>query len=199
MNTKLIIGIVAVFLGAIIAGIVWYVMSVPSVAPQTSVQQTTTLPISGSITPIGSPSSSATPSQNTAGITLTNQNGSVTAKDFIHNGVTIPDTVNAGKYLLAGNLGYCLSDPQKCQAGLADNFSVYYNSEQQSFIITLTEEPIGQARLGMEKFMLKTLGITEQQMCNLNYIVGVTKYVNSQYVGKNLGFSFCPGATKLPQ
>jgi len=51
----------------------------------------------------------------------------------------------------------------------------------------------------MEQFMLKTLGISQQQLCALNYSVGVTRYVNEQYTAKNLGFSFCPGAVVLPQ
>jgi hypothetical protein len=123
----------------------------------------------------------------------------VLARDFIHNGTTINDTANSGRYLLAGNLGYCTSDPKQCQAVPAKNFSVYYDSTAQSFIITLTEEPIGQARLDAEQFLLTTLGLTQSQMCSLNYLVGVTKYVSEQYAGKNLGFSFCPGATVLPK
>ena len=133
-------------------------------------------------------------------MTLTIQNGgSVIVNDFIHNSVTIPDTANAGRYLLAGNLGYCLSDPQQCQAASSTDFNIYYNSGPQSFTIALTEEPIGQARLDMEQFLLATLGLTEQQLCSLNYLVSVSIHVNSQYAGKNLGFSFCPGATVLPK
>ena len=133
-------------------------------------------------------------------MTLAAQDGStIVVHDFIHNGVTIPDTANTGQYLLAGNLGYCFSDPQQCQAAPSSDFNVYYNSTRQSFIIALTKQPIGQARLDMEQFMLATLGITQQQMCGLNYFVGVTKYINAQFSGKNLGFSFCPGATVLPQ
>ena len=133
-------------------------------------------------------------------MTLTTQNGAaIVTNDFIHNGVTIPDTANAGNYLLAGNLGYCVSNPQQCQAASSTDFTVYYNSTQQSFIIDLIKEPMGQARLDMEQFMSTVLGLTQQQMCSLNYLVGVTRYVNSQFTGKNLGFSFCPGATVLPQ
>lgn len=130
---------------------------------------------------------------------LATQDGIVTVKDFIHNGATISDKTNAERYLLAGNLGYCIIDPQQCQAATTTNFSVYYNSTAQSFIITLTEEPIGQARLDAEQFMFTTLGLTKQQMCSLNYLVGVTKYVSEQYAWDNLGFSFCPGATPLPK
>ncbi|MBU6490888.1 hypothetical protein KGQ25_01895, partial [Patescibacteria group bacterium] len=106
---------------------------------------------------------------------------------------------NPGRYLLAGNLGYCLSNPQQCQAAPSIGFNVYYNSGPQSFTVALTKEPIGQARLAMEQFMLTTLGLTQQQMCSLNYYIGTTYWVNAVYDNKNLGFSFCPGATQLPQ
>ncbi|OGG77964.1 hypothetical protein A3A36_02270 [Candidatus Kaiserbacteria bacterium RIFCSPLOWO2_01_FULL_52_12b] len=198
MNTKLVIWIVGILLGAVIAGVVWYLFFIPkTVLPQSS-GTTTTLPISGSVTPVSS--ASGTPSGVTPTFPLTTQTGDVvSALDFIHNGVTIPDEANVGRYLLAGNLGYCLSDPQKCQAAPAVHFTVYYNSGPKSFLIDLTEEPIGQARLDMEQFMLKTLGLTQAQLCSLNYLVGVSIYVNSQFTGKNLGFSFCPGATVLPK
>lgn len=200
MNTKFTIWTVALFLGVIVVAIVWYVFSTPGTVPQASIPGTApTLPASGT-TVTSVPSGSGMSSGVAPTFPLTTQTGStVLALDFINNGVTIPDAVNPGGYLLAGNLGYCLSDPQKCQAASTTNFSVYYISGSKSFLIDLTEEPIGQARLDMEQFMLKTLGITEQQMCSLNYLVGVTRYVSEQYTGKNLGFSFCPGATLLPQ
>lgn len=197
MNTKLILWIVGILFGAIIISVLWYALFTPKAAPQTT-QPSVTLPTSGSVTP--GMTSSATTSQGIPVITLSIQGGStVVANDFIHNGVTIVDGANSGRYLLAGNLGYCLSDPQKCQAGSAKNFNIFYNNAEQSFTIDLSEEPIGQARLDMEQFMLATLGITEQQMCSLNYYVGVTRYVSEQFAGKNLGFSFCPGATPLPK
>ena len=198
MNTKLLIWIVSVFLGAVVVATVWYFVFAKNVAPETT-QSNTTLPVSGSVAPTPEETSSATSSPIEQKMTLTIQNSEmIVVNDFIHNNVTIPDTANIGRYMLAGNLGYCLSDPQKCQAAQVTNFNVYYNSIPQSFTIALIKEPIGQARLDMEQFMLTTLGITKQQMCNLNYYVGVTRYVNEQYTGKNLGFSVCPGATKLP-
>lgn len=125
--------------------------------------------------------------------------GSVVVKDFINNGSTIPDTANPGRYLLAGDLGYCPEGSNACKAAPAENFLVYYNSDEQSFTIALTDEPLGEARRAAERFMEETLGITKPQLCQLVYYVGVDSYTNEQYAGKNLGFSFCPGATKLPQ
>jgi hypothetical protein len=201
MNTKLIIWIVGLLLGAVGIGVVWYFVAAPSPAPQTTTQPSTTLPVSGSIpSSPSSPSSPGTPTQTVKTMNLATQsNEVVVANDFIQTGVTIVDKADTDRYLLAGNLGYCFSDPQKCRAGPATDFTVYYNSGPQSFTIELTKEPIGQARLDMEQFLLGTLGLSQQQMCSLNYYVGVTIYVNARFTGKNLGFSFCPGATALPQ
>jgi len=46
--------------------------------------------------------------------------------------------------------------------------------------------------------LLQQLGISEQDACRLRYSVSVPFSVNPLYSGKNLGFSFCPGATPLP-
>ncbi len=156
--------------------------------------------------PAAFPSSNTIPSTsfstNPTGGTLTvaSLSGSaIVTNDFIHNGVTIPDTANAGRYLLAGNLGYCLTNPQKCQAGTTTDFNVFYDSTVGSFTIALLKEPLGRVRLEAEQFLMQTLGISQGDMCRLNYYVGTTSNVNPYYDSKNLGFSFCPGATVLPQ
>jgi hypothetical protein len=200
MNTKLIVWIIGIFLGAIIVAVLWYFMYARNDVQQT-VQSSINLPVSDSYTPNPisqlATTSIQSPSQK---IPLPAQNGNIVfVEDFINNGVTMPDAANAGRYMLAGNLDYCLSNPQECQVTSATNYNVYYESKSMSFVIALTEEPIGQARLDMEQFMLATLGVLEQQLCSLNYYVGVTRYLNEQYSGKNLGFSFCPGAVILPK
>ena len=198
MTIKHIIWIVAALFGVAIVIGVLYVFFAPKAVPQVS-EPATTLPGSAP-SDLTSSTSGATPSGATGSMTVAAQDGSqVTVLDFIHNGITILDKVNDGVYMLAGNLGYCLSDPGQCQAAPADNFNVFYNSAPQSFNTVLTKEPIGQARLLMEQFLLSTLGITQSQLCSLKYRVGVTIYVNEQFAGENLGFSFCPGATPLPK
>ncbi len=125
--------------------------------------------------------------------------GSIATNDFIHNGTTIPDTANKGRYLLAGDLEYCVTNPADCKAGSTTDYNIIYDNTSQSFTIALLTEPIGRTRLAAEQFLLQTLGITQEQMCKLNYYVGTTYLINSFYSSKNLGFSFCPDATKLPQ
>lgn len=205
MSTKFISWLAVLILGAAVLGAFWYASSlspsasapqgVPNVGGQSALipQSSVTIPHTTSGSPAVSPQATS------SALTINDQNGAaVPVRDFIHISTTIPDTANTGRYMLAGNLGYC-SDPAKCQAATTTDFTVYYNSGPQSFTIALTQEPIGQARLDMEQFLLSTLGLTEQQLCSLNYYVGVTRYVNAQFTGKNLGFSFCPGAVTLPQ
>lgn len=197
----ILIWIAAAFIGVIIIAALWYVAFAPKPAPQPPSPTPTTLPIGGSISP-GTISPGAVPPAATSSavrtVSLAVKGGTVAANDFINNGTTIPDAANAGRYLLAGDLGFCPTDPQKCQAGPVVGFNIYYDSEHQSFNIALVVEPIGQTRLAMQQYLGTVLGLTEAQMCSLNYLASVPLSINEQYAGKNLGFSFCPGATPLP-
>ena len=121
----------------------------------------------------------------------------MTVKDFLHNKETVPDTVNPGYFYLAGSIGYCLGDGS-CPSGYKTNdFSISFHNADGAFTIELLAEPIAAARAEAELFLLDRLGISQAQMCLLNYWVGVPDSVNATFAGKNLGFSFCPGATQL--
>lgn len=123
---------------------------------------------------------------------------SITVQDFIDNGTAAEDRANPGNYYLAGGNGVC-SDNGTCVEGApATDFAVVYFSEDDSFIISLTQEPLGDARRHAEQFLMQTLGISEASMCALNYYLSTDGYVSTQYAGTNLGFSFCEGATQLP-
>ncbi len=78
-------------------------------------------------------------------------------------------------------------------------YDITYESATQYFNISLLAEPIGQTRVEMEHDLMTKLGVSENAMCLLNYMVSVPYWVNAFYTGKNLGFSFCPGAVVLPQ
>lgn len=157
------------------------------------------LPIATSTTP-GSyypPGSTITTAPQTIGIKVVN-GGTLIAKDFLNNGETVADTQNQNNYYLAGPLGYCLPDGSCPSGASTTDFTITYNSKSSYFTIALRKEPLGSVRIEAEQFLLARLGITRQGMCNLNYYVGTTYWVNSIYDKGNLGFSFCPGATKLP-
>jgi len=118
--------------------------------------------------------------------------------DFIHNGITIPDPNNAGNYILAGDRQWpCTAEKPGCRIGPPGKFSIMYISSTKYFGISIGE-PLAQSRKAAQEFLMKTLGITASEMCGLMYSVGTTVYDDYDYAGKELRFSFCPGAINLP-
>lgn len=130
------------------------------------------------------PQQAATSSSSTT-LTIVANNGVITTNDFIHNGITIEDPSNAGNYYLTGSS--------------TDGYAIGYRTPAQFFTIALQREPLGETRAAAETFLLSKLGISEEQMCHLNYYVGTDSYTNSAYAGKDLGFSFCPDSVALPK
>jgi len=183
----------------IIVGVILAIFSKPAAAPAGNQQNN--FPTSSSTNNSSGYIPGSGSSQN-AGSPLLQISGAGTStlmvNDFLHNGVTEADVVNAGNYYLAGSAGYCTKAGVCPQGASATDFVITYNANAQFFTIALTKEPIGQARLDAETFLEKTLSLNNAQMCALRYYLGTTSYVNGAFAGKNLGFSFCPGATKLP-
>lgn len=132
-------------------------------------------------------------------ITIGTYDGSAVVLDFIHNGETWADTLNQGSYLLAGSTGYCLADGSCPHGAQTDDFTISYSNKDSFFNIVLLKEPLGSVRREAESFLQSRLGLVGKDICVLNYFVGTPYYVNQTFTGKNLGFSFCPGATKLPK
>lgn len=159
---------------------------------------TPTLPILGTVVPVNSGKNNSNSTTATT-ITLLGKLGPVVIKDFIHNGVTGADPQNKGLYFVAGSPGYCMPDGT-CPGGASStDFNVVYDSDLQFFTVTLLAEPIGQVRTATEQFMLQTLGVSQNDLCALHYYLGTIKGLNDAYADRNLGFSFCPGATVLPK
>lgn len=127
------------------------------------------------------------------------QNNSTSAEvlDFLHNGITQPDPSNPGQYYVHQSTMDCYGANCISTAD-AQPFNILYSEDNQSFTIALLDEPLGRVRNQAEQYLIKVLGLTESQMCHLHYYLGTTSYVNPTYGGENLGFSFCPGAVKLP-
>ncbi|MBA3789496.1 hypothetical protein H0X32_03880 [Patescibacteria group bacterium] len=192
MNRKfLILAILLILIGILLAGFLVYKYITPAPQPPGS-QNQITFPSSGTGT------GNIPPGPSTAQMPVGTQSGNtIQVKDFIHNGETISDVENTGSYLLAGSLGYCLPNI-KCTAATSTNFNIGFDSKAQAFTIALLKEPIGNARHEAEQFLISRLGIPAEELCSLNYYVGTTYFVNESYDSGNLGFSFCPGATKLP-
>lgn len=145
---------------------------------------TTTLPIGGSLTQF----STITPS--------VDNSGGVTAKTIIDDPATVEDPINPGYYYLGYYMNQGVPDPTA-----TDNppYIIEYISATQYFNIALLQEPIGPVREEAQQYLMSHLGVSQGQMCQLDYMVSVPVRVNPQYAGINLGFSFCPGATTLPK
>lgn len=190
---KIWIGIGVVAIAGLVALGVWFTAPAeqPAVTENSQLSGQDLLPIGNSITNVSatSPSSAET-------ILLAAPGGTITAGNFIKNPDTIEDPSNQGYYYL----GYHLSGVATgTAAAMNPPYVIEYISATQYFNIALLEEPIGSARGEMEQYLMARLGITQDQACRLNYMVSVPDRVNSAFSGRNLGFSFCPGATVLPQ
>lgn len=161
----------------LIAVAIWLWMPAKQVAPSTS-SSSPSLPVAGS-------SSTSTP---TTGVGLT-QGSDVMAN--IQKVLASPQTVQLGPddYLL-GVTG---------SRYVQQEFDIAYHAPDHSFAISLNREPLGQTRLDAEREFLALLGISEAEACTLHVNIGPTYSVNPQYADINLGFSFCPGATVLPE
>jgi hypothetical protein len=132
--------------------------------------------------------SSSTPVSNTPVIEIHSANGgSMTVKDFTWNSQTVTSPHIPGHYFLAGGLDTTNAP-----------YSIFFVTSDQSFTVTILQEPIGFVRQQAEQALSQILGVSAQSMCALRYSVLVPADVNQSYAGKNLGFSFCPGATPLP-
>lgn len=189
MNKIIITVIIAgVIIVAALTGAAWYFMQGSASAPQGGSDNT---PVGGAVSSGGTVTtgSSQTPAgSQQAGISVQGQNGAaIPISDFIHASGTVADPNNQGQYFLK-NTG---------QVKSAAPYNILYVAADQSFTVALIEEPIGSARLEAEAALEASLGITETQMCNLRYAVLVPASVNTYYSGRNLGFSFCPGAEAL--
>lgn len=122
-------------------------------------------------------------------IQITNKNGEA---------VVIPDVLTAHEPIdMPSGRFYTLYGPEYSTEGFT--FSVQYSVTDSLFLVNLIKEPIGAARHDGENYLRNLLGLTNDELCNLNVEVSVTPDVSevySQY--QNLGLSFCVDAVPLP-
>ncbi len=147
---------------------------------------------------VPSTGSGGTDQPNVRSVAVTARDGQMyEVRDFLNNGETVKDAVNPGYFILAGDAGYCLANGQCIKGAPSDEFFISYNQRQVFFNISLIKEPLAQSRKNAEAFLMDRLGLNQTQMCTLDYYVTVSSSVNPVYAGKNLGWSFCPGAVQL--
>jgi hypothetical protein len=108
----------------------------------------------------------------------------------------VADPINPGYYYL----GYHLNQGTSTDATATSTppYLITYISATHYFNIALLAEPIGEVRSQAEQYLAAHLGLTQDELCQLSYMVSVPDWVNTQYASRNLGFSFCSGATPLP-
>lgn len=149
------------------------------------------LPVAGSITTVA-----ATSSASSVTMLLAAPGGTIQTNNFINDPATVQDPIAPGYFYLGYHPYDGSADPTAVKN---PPYLIEYINATQYFNIALLEEPIGAVRGEMEQYLLTHLGITQDQACRLNYMVSVPNRVNSAFSGRNLGFSFCPGAAALPQ
>lgn len=124
-------------------------------------------------------------------LTLQTRDDSLVVRNFLNDSRTIADTVNKGYYQLGNFVDPTVDAPADV------SYNITYIADTQYFIITLYEEPLADSRKQAEEFLLQYLGVNEQKLCQLKYMVSVPNRVSTNFAGMDLGFSFCPGAVAL--
>lgn len=185
-----ILGIFLALTVLIVAAIVGYFLLRPAPVPAPIPNEGTLFPSSGSSDIPGG-------AQGTIGI-RTRSGETLVVRDFTKDPKTVQDEQNPGVYYLAGTPEYCLISESCPEHVELPGANVLYNAADQSFTIALLDEPLRDARISAQQFLLGALGLSQEELCSLSYYVGTDYYVNELYAGQNLGFSFCAGSVALP-
>lgn len=191
---QLIVGLIAL---ALLAGTAWLLLGTKGASPVPTGTSGVGLPVatSTSVGNSGGTDTGATSGEVTSKTLARSDSGSITTLNFIADPTTTHDPINKNYYYLGYHVYEGVPDPT-----VTENppYVIEFLNTTDFFNITLLTEPLGEVRSSMEQFLLARLGISQAEACALKYRVGVPSYVNEQYAGINLGFSFCRGATELP-
>lgn len=113
-------------------------------------------------------------------------------RNFIADPEIVEDEANAGLY----HLGNRFPSGNATQ-NVTPEYTVSYIRSTDYFNVGLFKEPLGESRRQAELDLMRRLGLTEAEMCSLDYMVSTPHWVNEFYAGSSLGFSFCPGSVPL--
>lgn len=78
-------------------------------------------------------------------------------------------------------------------------YSILFYPDSSGFLISLTEEPLGETRRAAQNFLKSKTNLSESELCRVNAQVFTSIDVSETYAGMDLGLSFCDGAVTLPQ
>ena len=189
MNKKIFIIIGLIFIGIVVS--LFALFRNPNTQPPI-IQEPTAKPgiqDNGGIstTPNASPGSS---NNNTLTIT-TATGGTIQTRNFKNDPETFKNPLIKGYY----SLGFHFVDGQ----GENIPYVIDFIEETDYFNIVLYQEPLGQSRKKAEQHLMEQLGISQNEMCELQYMVSVPDNVSGFYTSRSLGFSFCPGSVVIPE
>lgn len=71
------------------------------------------------------------------------------------------------------------------------DYQILYFSKEKQFLISITGSPFSQKRELAEQYFLKTLGISQQEACQLKTIINTPSFANPAQSGTNYKLSFC--------
>lgn len=184
MNKKLLL-VIGIIIGTGLILLIFVLLKIfkiqsPTTTPGTHGTSTTTFPTPG-------PGTNPTDT-----LSIRTKNGeSIQTKDFLKDPDTVKDSTNAGYYSLGNHFSQ--------NATTSPPYVIDFIDATDFFNIGLFKEPIAQSRKAAEQYLMVHLGISQSQMCELQYMVSVPTRVNEFYSIMNLGFSFCPGSVAIPE
>jgi hypothetical protein len=199
MKRMLIIELVFIAVFAVLSVVIFLLIRMNSGTPSNTVAVSTTnsngFGASTSTIPGGALMGGTTGSAQPGMKVITMYNTPLEVNDFLKDPETVKSTLNPGQYSLGHHFAEDATDPK---ADETPPYVITYFSATTYFNVTLYQEPLGKTRETAQRYLMDHLGISQNQMCLLKYMVSVPNRVSQIYAGKDLGFSFCPGATPLP-
>ncbi len=95
---------------------------------------------------------------------------------------------------------YVVIEGTESATGTTDGvpYEIVYFPEDKGLLVSILAEPIGEVRRDATYALLTKLGIDLPELCTLVAQVTVPRGINDFYLGMNLGFPGCPGATEFP-
>ena len=187
MNKILIVLIILVAGVGVAISIVFFLLIQPAKTPsQNTPSGSNNLPSSNPSTVVPNTGTN-TATQNDSMLSVAASDGSTLQIKNIKKDPSLKaDTANPGYYYFKQGL-----------ATSSQRFTIGYIDKTQYFNIVLHEEPLGLVREEVQAYLVEHLGVTQTELCRLNYMVSVPYSVNQDFSSMNLGFSPCPGAAAL--
>lgn len=77
-------------------------------------------------------------------------------------------------------------------------YSISLAGIDNSFTVTIDQEPVGPTRRRAANDLAGRLGVTLKDLCRLVANVSAPYYASPEYAGRDLGFPGCPGSVRFP-